>query len=125
MLGALAEAHEPGLTLTQLGGVTAAVCLSRQTCCAPWPSISRTGPQPEGPLRLYHPSFRQFLLHDLEFPIYPAEANEAIATFFLEEYHDDWLNCNDPYALQWVCQHFINAVRDTTERRGREVFSPN
>ena len=118
LLGALAEAHEPGLTLTQLGGITGR-SMSESSNLLRALAQYLDGPQPEGPLRLYHPSFRQFLLHDLEFPIYPAEANEAIATFFLEEYHDDWLNCNDPYALQWVCQHFINAVRDTTERRGR------
>jgi hypothetical protein len=40
-------------------------------------------PNDEGRLRLYHQSFREFLLKDSEHRVYPEEANEALACFFV------------------------------------------
>jgi hypothetical protein len=48
-------------------------------------------PDPDGPFRLYHQSFRDFLLSNSRYPVYAVEAHEAVARFLLDAYGEDWL----------------------------------
>jgi hypothetical protein len=82
-----------------------------------------SGEQPEGPFRLYHQSFRDFLYNDEKYLVYPSEANSAIAEYFILVYGDDWLECEDEYALRHTLDHLQEAeqqLQRPQEKRRRE-----
>ncbi|HBY95290.1 MAG TPA: hypothetical protein DEP84_15280, partial [Chloroflexi bacterium] len=119
VLGVLAVARGEGLTRTQMAGVTGhppseAGDILRAS------AQYLAGSLPEGPFRLYHQSFRDFLLTDAEYQVYPGEANQAIAEFFLDEYADDWLSCDDEYALQHTPAHLAEGAQQAAQRRTRQ-----
>jgi len=72
------------------------------------------GQQPEGPFHLYHHSFREFLLADKTYQVFPSEAHRRIAEYFLTLYGKDWSACNDTYALQYTPDHLAAALQFTT-----------
>jgi hypothetical protein len=116
LLGVIAEAHGDGLTLTQLAGITGSL---RSVTANRLQGLSQFlyGQLPDGPFRFFHKSFRDFLIGDTEFNIYPSEVNGSIADFFMNEYHDDWINCEDQYALRYTLQHLIDAFMSSNERQ--------
>src|SRR5262249_49671343 len=69
------------------------------------------GAQPEGPFRIYHQSFRDFLLRDNAYKVYPAEANAAIADYLLLRCGQDWDGCADDYAVLHAPEHLADAAR--------------
>ncbi len=115
LLGAVAVARGEGLTRTQLAGITS---LPQSTT----DDILRIcnqyleGPYPEGPFRIYHQSFREFLVEDPTYLVYPAESNQAIAEYFLAECERRWAAC-DPYALRYTPAHLRDAVEQAEQRR--------
>lgn len=118
LLGALAVARGEGLTRAQLAGVTGRSLAETGTllrACAQY----LTGSQPDGPFQIYHQSFRDFLLTDIQYQVYAAEANQAIAGFFLEEFRDTWQNCEDGYALHSTPAHLMAAIHGAGQRRQR------
>jgi WD40 repeat protein len=122
ILGTLAVARGDGLTRTQLAGVvgrpSSEVDDILLTC-----TQYLTGNQPEGPFRIYHQSFREFLLENRSYQIYPNEANKAIARFFLEKYKNNWLTCHERYALQYTPPHLIEAMQQTELRQEGQLWS--
>lgn len=81
------------------------------------------GPQPDGPFNIYDRSFRQFLSNDREYQVYPAEANQALGTFFLEEHNGHWLDCQERYALEHTPAHLTAAVAGSTRRHKRQALA--
>ena len=120
LLGALVVARDSGLTRDQLHGImdlfkelTPSETDDLLSACAQYLEYT----QPAGPFHVYHESFRRFL-HDSTDPrrFYPAEANYAVANFFLQVYGSDWLACEDEYALRYTMVHLLEAAADTTAR---------
>ncbi len=111
LLGTLAVGRGDGLTAEQLAEITD-LPRSRTDdalqACAQYLS----GPEPEGPFRLYHQSFRDFLLENKQHRVYPEEANEAVARYFLDEYEDDWAKCGDRYALEHTPAHLLEPLKE-------------
>ena len=77
------------------------------------------GDQPGGPFRIYHQSFRDFLIHALEFPVDAAGSNQAIGEFFYTIYNGDWLSCEEEYALRYTPTHLIQAAATLTQPAAR------
>ena len=118
LLGVIAEAHGDGLTVTQLAGITGSslsatinrLQVLEQFLC---------GQLPAGPFRLFHKSFKDFLIQDSDFNIYPSEVNEWIADFFMEEYRDCWTSCEDQYARHYTFKHLVDALKYSSDQRAR------
>ncbi len=123
LLGMLAVARDRGLTASELAG---AARLNRSTVDDALRVLSQylSPPAGEGRLRLYHQSFREFLLDGSDYPVYPEEVSEALARYFLNEYGDDWLGdepCDGSraYALAETPGHLTEAVRLAERRDAR------
>lgn len=110
LMGALAVARGTGLTRTQLAGITQ-LPLSKTDSLLRVCMQYLEGPEPEGPFRIYHQSFRDFLLGDLDFQVYPEEAHQRLADFFLNTYGNDWTDCRDAYALRNTPFHLAQVTR--------------
>ena len=124
LLGILAVAFGEGLTKEQIIGVTGLAASKTDDilrACAQY----IVGSKPYGPFRIYHQSFRDFLLKDGDYQIYPAEANQAIANFFLEDYSGRWYNCTDSYPLKYAPAHLMEAVRKPIKRQMYEKLADN
>src|SRR5262249_33874855 len=76
-------------------------------------------PEANGPARIWHSSFRDFLMQDNHFGILHAEANVALAQSLLGTWKERWNECDESYALAQLPGHLIEALRDT----GDDVFS--
>ena len=119
LLGVLAVARGEGLTREQLVGVTGLTQSKTDDilrACAQYLAGSKS----DGPFHIYHQSFREFLLTDDDYQVYPAESNQTIADFFMEEYAGNWLNCEEDYALQYIPNHLIEAMKQETRKRTRQ-----
>jgi WD40 repeat protein len=119
LLGALAVALGDGLTRDQLAGATE-LRHSETDDALRVLGQYLTGAPLDGPFRLYHQSFRDFLLNDPDYRIYPDEANRALAEFLTDENGDAWLICDDAYALEHTPSHLAAAVRAAKSKRTRE-----
>lgn len=124
LLGALVVARDNGLTQAQLHGVmdlfkelTSDETDDLLSACSQY----LAGTQPTGPFQIYHQSFREFLRQSNEFSIYPVEANQAIADFFIQTYGDDWLSCDDKYALRYTRVHLQEAAAAADRPEDRRV----
>ncbi len=108
------------------------------------------GSKPDGPFRIYHQSFRDFLLKDKKYPIYPGEMHSRLSDSLMERCQDDWVTFRnrfagqeedealqleiyaDRYALRNLPSHLAEAARldnitrrpDHTERLVRLVMDP-
>jgi WD40 repeat protein len=114
LLGILAVARGDGLTSAQLAGVTKqrgnTMRRLLRTC-----GQYLAGPQPDGPLRIYHQSFREFLLEDSTYRVFPQESNGDIADFYLGKYSEKWEEC-DTYGLRHLPIHMVGAGQNDTLR---------
>ncbi len=126
VLGILTVARGHGLTRSQLAAVAgqfyglleshAKDALDR---CVQY----MVGPQPDGPFNIYHQSFREFLCKDTEYQVYPAEANQALGTFFLEEHDGNWLGCQERYALEYTPAHLTAAIVGKMHQRSCKMIA--
>jgi len=119
LFGVIATARGQGLTRRQLAGMTKARMSKVDSilrACAQY----LTGSLPHGPFRIYHQSFRDFLMEDEEYQVYPGEANQTIADFFLKEYTGNWSNCKENYALQYLPTHLIEAMQQLELRQEQQ-----
>ena len=109
VLGQIAVARGDGLTKAQLTGIAnlaedkAAEVL--ETC-----GQYLVGGEADGPYRIYHQSFRDFLLSDEKFTVYPAERHAAIARYLVDACGGNWKTCKDSYALQYTPAHWADAA---------------
>ena len=110
LLGPIAVARGEGLTRAQLMAITK---LAEDTAsdvfevCAPFLVGGET---PAAPYRIYHQSFREFLLDDGKFTVYPAERHAAIAQYLQNRCGASWGRCDDPYALRYTPAHWADAA---------------
>jgi hypothetical protein len=108
LLGAIAVAHGDGLTRDQLLGITGlAEDLADDLLRVAAEYLMGGRGQP---YRLYHQSFREFLLRDGKFGVYPAERHAAVARWFENQYSADWESCRDVYALRYTARHWAEAA---------------
>ena len=68
------------------------------------------GERRAAPYRIYHQSFREFLLDDEKFTVYPAERHAAIARYLQDRCGANWGRCDDPYALRYTPAHWADAA---------------
>jgi len=105
VLGALAAAKGNGLDRRQLGGVTslpeADVGDALNGCSQFLKGF------PNGPFAIYHESFREFLISDQTYQVYPFAANQMIAEYLIGENQNAWLTCDDDYALRYAARHLL------------------
>src|SRR6266536_754485 len=117
LLGTIAVARGEGLTKAQLIGITE---LPEDTAsdvlkvCAQYLVGGDTKTDPYG---VYHQSFRDFLLVDNGYPIFPAERHAAIARYFQEKYGANWGRCNDQYALRYTPVHLADSATLSEAKR--------
>ncbi len=113
LLGLLAVARSPGLTrnhLSAISGLPESKTDDTIAACIQY----LTGSLPNGPFMLYHQSFREFLLKDDKYSVYPIEAEQAIGELFLQAYGEDWKTCEDVYALRNTPGHLARAAKALT-----------
>jgi hypothetical protein len=116
VLGAVAVARGDGLSRGQIAGITGlpeertddALRLCRQYL---------VGGDGDDPYRIYHQSFRDFLLNDKHFTVYPAERHAAIARYLQEKCGANWGTCDDVYALQYAPVHWAEAATSSEHQR--------
>jgi WD40 repeat protein len=109
LLGLLAVARSPGLTrdhLSAAAGLPPSTTDDTLEACIQYLS----GTHPSGPFTLYHQSFREFLLKDPVYHVYPNEAEQALGELLLEAYGRDWATCEDDYALRNTPGHLARAA---------------
>ncbi len=106
-LAVLAVARGEGLTREQLAAVTgqSQPAIRRlMSACGQYLS----GPRPDGPFRVFHRSFRDFLLQDDEIQVDQVAADRAIAGHYWQLRDDHWKGC-DGYGLHYLPTHLAAA----------------
>ncbi len=115
VLGLLAVARDEGLTPSQMAGAAEILAgqrirppdvLDTLEACAQF----LTGSLPEGPVRIYHQSFREFLLTEPALSIDQTSISHALAEYFLDRNRDAWEQCDDDYALLYTPAHLAEAA---------------
>jgi len=119
VLAVLAVARSDGLTASQ---VAAASDLDQDRADDALADCLQflSGPDVLGRYRIYHESFREFLLSDTTYKVYPTLAHRRLAAVLLEACEGRWLGCGDPYALAHTPTHLVEAIKGTerpAERR--------
>lgn len=105
LLGTIAVAQGDGLTRKQLEGIVRRDELERELrICAQY----LTG-MPNGPFRVFHKSFADFLLEDednTDYHIAPATMHRRIATYYQRQYRDRWDKIDD-YGIRYLLLHLL------------------
>ncbi len=115
ILGAIAVARGDGLTKEQLVEITD---LADDTAsdvlgvCAQF-LLGGGGAR----YRIYHQSFREFLLDDEKFTVFPAERHAAIARYLQDRCGASWNRCTDDYALRYAAAHWADAAALSPTKR--------
>jgi hypothetical protein len=73
----------------------------------------------EGPFRIFHTAFTDFLITTDEYGIDSGEAHQAVAKYFTDTYEDDWRQCDDLYALRYTIDHLTDEIRIAPYRVSR------
>ena len=123
LLGTIVVARGDGLTRPQLIGITE---LAEERVGDLLGSLSEYlvgGSAAAEPLRIYHQSFREFLLEDQKYSIYPAARHAAAGTFFLKKYGKMLNKSADDYALRYTPEHLAEAARGMEATRDELVTS--
>jgi hypothetical protein len=119
VLGLIAVAQGEGLTQAQLRSFSGKEVDQPIRICKQY----LTGELPEGPFRVFHQSFRDFLLEDegnIDYHIDARTWHDRIAEYFLSRYGHNWTACHDPYCLAYLAQHLhqadqLDALQDLVE----------
>jgi WD40 repeat protein len=85
LLGALVVARGSGLTRQQLAGIMDERPSAAEELLEPCMQYLG-GAFPDGPFRIYHQSFRDFLLASSQYHLEPDEVRNAMARYFLAQY---------------------------------------
>lgn len=119
IMGMLAVARGDGLTLTQIAGATGRPESQVDQALSVCNQYLLT-PTQRGPFRIYHTSFRDFLLNDEQYHIFPSEANQTLANYLLQRYNGRWHTCDDEYALRYTPAHLAETVRQSEQPKRHE-----
>ncbi|MDD5266650.1 MAG: hypothetical protein PHO08_05925 [Methylococcales bacterium] len=116
ILGLIAVALGEGLTKAQLIGITG---LGEDTATDVLTTCEQylIGGETASPYRIYHQSFRDFLLSDEKFTVFPAERHAAIARYLQDEFGGNWSTCKDNYALRYTPAHLAEAAALSEAKR--------
>jgi hypothetical protein len=117
LLGAIVVARGDALTKAHVAGITGLMPSAIDDVLRACREYLVGGDSWEQPLRLYHHSFREFLLTDSTYHVYPAERHEAVARYFLSLHGKSWRKCEDDYALQHTPVHLAEAARGAEHTR--------
>lgn len=109
LLGLIAVARGEGLGKAQLIAITG---LAEDTANDVLTTCRQylIGVETDGPYRIYHQSFRDFLLSDKKFTVYPAERHAQIARYLQDTFGTNWGTCKDEYALRYAPVHWAEAA---------------
>ncbi len=113
ILELLAAARDPGLNRDQLSAATGLPESGIDQLVAAAAQYLQ-GAAPQGPFSLYHQSFREYLLSNTDFQIYPGEAHRTLGELFVDAYGDAWAECTDLYAIRNTPAHLLAAAADLT-----------
>jgi hypothetical protein len=123
LLGLIAVARGEGLTrlqlidITELAEDTAADVL--RICAQYLVGVESK----DGPYRIYHQSFRDFLLLDRKYGVYPAQRHAAIAHYLQDLCGSNWSRCVDDYALHYAPAHWAEAAALSESKSRRETYT--
>ncbi|MBV9323760.1 MAG: hypothetical protein JO352_08250 [Chloroflexi bacterium] len=118
LLGALAAAFEPGLTLSQLASMLpgssppSTVQDALQTC----QQLLEAPRDPAGPWRIYHQSFREFVLSGYAGIVSAGDLHRTIGEALDDEWDGGWPDA-DEYALAHTAAHLRAAFADASLSR--------
>lgn len=120
LMGAIAVARGEGLSKAQLIGITG---LAEDTATDMLTNCEQylVGGQDGGPYRIYHQSFRDFLLTDQRYTVFPTERQASIARYLEDKCGSNWSTCDDDYALRYTALHWAEAAltEDGAKRAAR------
>ena len=107
LLGLIAIAQGDGLGKSQLEQIIGQEIEYALRTCAQY----LNGNMPQGPFRLFHQSFSDFLLEDgknIDYHIDAASMHRIVANFYLEKYMNRWVE-SDFYGLRYLAIHLLKA----------------
>lgn len=113
VLGLIVVALGDGLTRAQIIGITGLAEDSADdvlTACAEF--LVGGG---NSAYRIFHQSFREFLLKDKPYGVYPGERHASIARWLDDRNGANWEKCTDQYALRFTPQHWAEAAQLSTD----------
>ena len=110
ILGPIAVARGDGLTKEQIIGITSLAEDTASDVLLACEQFLVGGETATSPYRIYHQSFRDFLLTDEKFTVFPAERHAAIARYLQDRYGANWNRCDDRYALRYTPAHWADAA---------------
>lgn len=117
LLGAIAVAQGNGLTRKQLEGIVKKDDLERELrICAQY----LIG-MPEGPFRVFHKSFADFLIEDednTDYHIAPTSMHRRIATYYQRQYRDHWEKIDD-YGIRYLLLHLLEFDKQVGNKLNR------
>jgi hypothetical protein len=117
LLGAIAVARGAGLTRAQLVGITQLPDDKADDVLKVCRQYLAGGGAQDAPYRIYHQSFREFLLRDETYSVYPAERHAEVAQYLENRFGASWGKCNDDYALRHTPTHWAEAAMGSTAHR--------
>jgi hypothetical protein len=117
LLGSIAVARGAGLTKAQLIGITQLAEDTANDVLKICRQYLAGGEKAESPYRIYHQSFRDFLLRDETYSVYPAERHAALARYLQDRYGGSWGQCKDEYALRYTPVHWAEAAIASENQR--------
>jgi WD40 repeat protein len=109
MLGLLTVSRGDGLDARQLAGASGLAKSSTDDAVKRLRQYLR-GPDPDGPFQLFHQSFREFLMTDATYRVYPQEAEETLTRYLIGQISTDsgggrdW-DTQSPYAHAYLASH--------------------
>jgi hypothetical protein len=117
LLGAIAVAQGNGLTRKQLEGIVKRDDLERELrICAQY----LVG-MPDGPFRVFHKSFADFLLEDEDnthYHIAPTSMHRQIAIYYQRRYRDRWDKIDD-YGIRYLLLHLLEFDKQANNKLNR------
>lgn len=117
LLGLIAVSRGNGLTRKQLVNITSLEEDTASEVLKVCKQYLVSGQTDDTRYRIYHQSFRDFLLEDEKYTVYPAVRHAAIAYYLQEKYGSNWRTCNDEYALRYTPTHWAEAAAITENKR--------
>ena len=103
VLGLIAVAQGAGLMRAQLAAISGVEVEQPLRVCKQY----LAGDLPDGPFRVFHKSFADFLLEDdgnVDYRIDGSAMHGRIANYYWQAYHSDWSRC-DAYGLKRLATH--------------------
>jgi hypothetical protein len=123
LLGPIAVALGDGLTRAQLIGITDLAEDTTDDVLKVCAQFLVGGELKAQPYRIYHQSFRDFLLTDDTYSVYPAERHAAIAGYFEKECGLNWTRCDGTYGVRYTPAHWADSATLSKTRRDRRTQS--